>query len=128
VEEYGISIPEGSFTQFPMQWVVRMRTDDVKKMIILHWRYGFFARKAVRNGDPLDRCYYESQAKLAELFGMSVNSRTKVGQFLKRMEEMGYISTIKENIGTGEKVKTRLYITVNDPNILKFSNFNEEIK
>ena len=54
-------------------------------------------------------------------FGMSVNSRTKVGQFLKRMEEMGYISTHKEDTVYEGKVKSRLYIVVNDPNILKGS-------
>jgi hypothetical protein len=121
VEEFDCFVPEGAFIQFPMQWVMDMKGDDVKKMVILHWRFGFFARKAVKEGIPVEKCYYESQGKLAALFGMSVNSRTKVGQFLKRMEEMGYISTHKEDTVYEGKVKSRLYIVVNDPNILKGS-------
>lgn len=111
-------VQEGSFIQFPVQWVLDMKGDDLKRMSLLQWRFDFFASVAEDEGRDIRRCFYESQEKLAVLFGMSANSRTKVGQFLKRMEKDGYISTQKENLQVDGGVKSRIYIVVNNPILL----------
>jgi len=112
------------FIQIPIEWVMELKGDDVKRMLLLQWRFDFFASLAFSEGRDLGMCFYESQERLATLFGMSTNSRTKVGEFLKRMEGMGFISTKRENYKEGGKTKTRLYIVVNNPAILSKYNLN----
>lgn len=111
-----LDIDDSSFIQMPMRWIVEMKSEDVRKMALLQWRFDFFASRALEEGNSIRRCFYESQERLAILFGMSPNSRTKVGQFLKRMESGGYISTTREKM---ELYKERVYIVVNNPILLK---------
>ena len=116
-------VQEGSFIQLPVQWVLDMKGDDLKRMSLLQWRFDFFASVAAEEGRDIRRCFYESQEKLACLFGMSFNSRTKVGIFLKRMEKEGYVSTQRESLKCEDgTVKTRVYIVVNNPILLSKYN------
>jgi len=109
-------IDDGAFIQLPMKWIMDMKSEDVRKMAILQWRFDFFASRAIEQGNSVRKCFYESKEKLAILFGMSPSSRTKVGIFLKRMEKAGYISTTREKM---DNYKERVYIVVNNPTLLK---------
>lgn len=111
-------IREGSFVRFPAKWVFDLSGDDMKKMFILHWRFSFFADQAFREGRDVRRCFYESQQRLALLFNMSANSRTKVGAFLKRMEAQGYLLIDRDTAVIDGELKPRHYIVVNDPALL----------
>lgn len=117
-----LDIQEGSFIQIPVRWVFEMKGDDLKKMSILQWRFDFFANRAAMEGRDVRRCFYESQENLATLFGMSSGSRTKVGSFLKRMEEGGYITVLREKEMIYGSLKPRHYIVVNNPTLLKKYN------
>lgn len=111
----GMEIPEGSFIQLPAHWVFELGADDLRRLMIVQWRFKYFADMAVARGQDVRFCYYESQAKMCELFGMGPGSRSRVSEFLKRMETGGYISVIRS---TGENNKPRHYITVNCPILL----------
>lgn len=122
VEE--LFVKEGSFVCFPSQWVFDLSGEDLKKMFILHWRFKFFADQAFAEGRDVTRCFYESQQKLAVLFGMSENSRTKVGAFLKRMEDRGYVKIHRDTAVVNGELKPRHYIVVNDRMLLGTYNVN----
>lgn len=111
-------VREGTFVSFPAQWGFDLPGDDLKKMFILHWRFNFFASQAFAEGRDVSKCFYESQQKLAILFGMSANSRTKVGAFLKRMEDKGYLKIDRDTTVIDGEMKPRHYIVVNDPRLL----------
>lgn len=111
-------VREGSFICLPVQWIIDLSGDDLKKMAVLHWRFSFFADQAYAEGRDIRRCFYESQHKLATLFGMSPNSRTKVGQFIKKMEKLGYLTVDRQKILVEGEWMPRHYIVVNDPRML----------
>ena len=118
--------PEGSFVQFPIKWVFDLSGDDLKRLMLVWWRFKYFADMAFAEGRPINRCYFESQEKMCLLFGMSTNSRTKVGAFLKRMEKGEYISIHKEKIIIDGKPKPRHYLVVKDESLLR--KYNIETK
>lgn len=114
-----VLIREGAFMCLPVKWIFELSGEELKKMAILHWRFSYFADMALKEGKDIKRCYYESQQKMAILFGMSTSSRTKVGKFLTKMEDEGYLSIIKESTTEEGRIKPRHYIVVNDPRLLE---------
>lgn len=105
---------DDAFMQVPYEWIVNLSGDDLKKMCLLKWRYGFFVNKALSEGNEnLDRVFYESQQSLCRLFGMSDKSRPSVTKFLQRMEEKGYITVTRENYSYDGVIKPRHFIVVN---------------
>lgn len=112
------SFEDDTFTMLPLRWVVELSGEDLKRMILLRWRFSFFAEFASRQGEPVAMCFYESQVALCELFQMSSTSQAKVSAFLKKMEAGGYISIQREKVIINGKSKPRHYIVINDP-ILK---------
>lgn len=117
-------VPEGSFVSLPTLWGFELPGEDLKRLFLLHYRFKYFADQAFARGEDVRRCYYESQEVLCSLFGMSLASRTKVGKFLKRMEESGHISVIREKVMLYGSMKPRHYITVNDPSLLQKYRLN----
>lgn len=111
-------VPEGSFISFPARWAFDLSGDDLKRMTLLHFRFKYFADQAFNEGRDVRRCYYESQQCLCDLFGMAESSRSKVSKFLKKMEEAGYVSIIREKVMLYGSLKPRHYIVVNDSNLL----------
>lgn len=115
-------VPDGSFVSLPTQWGFDLPGEDLKRMFLLHFRFKYFAGQAFESGEDVRRCYYESQETLCGLFGMSETSRSKVSKFLKRMEEAGYVSILREKVMLYGSMKPRHYIVVNDPVLLKKYN------
>lgn len=116
--EESVVIPEGSFVRAPTKWLFELGGDDLRRLLILHFRFKYFADQAFEEGRDVRKCYYESQQRMCTLFGMSHASRTKVGQFLKKMEAGGYITISRSKILIGGKLKPRHYIVVNDPELI----------
>ena len=119
----GMEIPEGSFIQFPAHWAFELSGDDFRRLIIVHWRFKYFADMAVARGQDVRFCYYESQSAMCELFGMGPGSRSRVSEFLKRMEAGNYIHVVRT---MGDNGKPRHYITVNCPMLMEKYNLTEE--
>jgi hypothetical protein len=113
-----LDVKEAPFVQFPYEWVIDLKGEELKRMVLLSWRFDFFAKIASDEGRDIRRCFYESQEKLAVMFGLSPNSRPKISQFMTKMEKAGYISTQRENMNTDGEIRTRIYIVVNNPLIL----------
>lgn len=109
---------DDAFAMLPLRWVTEMSGEDLKRMILLRWRFSFFAEFASRQGESVETCFYESQVALCELFQMSPTSQAKVSAFLKKMETGGYIRIHRDKVIINGKSKPRHYIVVNDP-ILK---------
>jgi hypothetical protein len=83
----------------------------------------------VASGESYDieRVFWESQERLAELLGFSIRSRSKVSEFLARMEEVGYIKQIRTKRFIDGKTKAKNYIVVNNPHIFEqFKGVNNE--
>lgn len=121
-------VPEGSFVAFPTQWIFELSGEDLKRLMLLHFRFKYFADQAFASGEDVRHCYYESQKTLCDLFGMSETSRSKVSKFLKKMEEAGYVSIKREKVMLFGSLKPRHYIVVNDPTLLLKYNLKQEMK
>lgn len=111
-------VPDNSFVAFPTRWAFELPGEDVKRLMLLHFRFKYFADQALEEGADVRRCYYESQHTLCSLFGMSESSRSKVSKFLKKMEEGGYVSITREKVMLYGSLKPRHYLVVNDPALL----------
>ena len=118
MSELGYVAPEEYFIQPPANWMFELGGEDYRRLCILLFRFGYFADMAFENGEDVTRCYYESQKTMCLHFGMSENSRTKVGQFLSRMEKGKYISIVKERMRVEEEWQVRHYIVVNEARLL----------
>lgn len=114
---------DDTFTMLPLRWVLELSGEDLKRMILLRWRFSFFAEFASRQGEPIEMCFYESQVALCELFQMSPTSQAKVSAFLKKMESGGYIKIRREKVILNGKSKPRHYILVNDPTLKEKYNY-----
>lgn len=112
-----ITLKENSFVSIPVCWLFdeRLSGGDLQRLVRLWWRYDYFchiARKKDKLAD-LSKVFYPSQQTLCELLGFGEKSRTKVTDFLKKMEEYGYIERIKSGfVDSNGHVKPRHYITV----------------
>ncbi|HBT0444869.1 TPA: hypothetical protein MA058_003525 [Klebsiella pneumoniae] len=113
-----ISLKDGSFVSVPVQWLFdeRLIPTDLHKLIKLWWRYDYFCYLALQKDKDADltKVFFPSQEALCELFGMSKKSQPKISEFLKRMEEYGYIQRIKSGfVDQSGHAKPRHYIVVN---------------
>lgn len=115
VNNQKITIDDNSFSQVPLWWVFSLEGEDLKRLVILHWRYSFFLSLAKSSGQPFDerKVFYESQGTLCELLGYSAKSRARVNEFISRMESGGYISVIRESAIVNGKKKSINYMQVN---------------
>ena len=113
-----MNIEDEVFTVAPLRWVVELSGEDLKRMLLLRWRFSHFAELASRSGEDVGRSMYESQGSLCKLFGMASSSQPKVSKFLTKMESGGYIKVTREKVMIEGKLKPRHYIVVNDPYLL----------
>lgn len=116
MSESVVNPPEG-FITVPVEWMFNLTGEEMRRMCILRWRYTFFADMA-RKADPdadVTRVFWESQQALCQLLGFAKTSRTKCGLFLKKMEEKGLLTIIREEVVVGARLMPRHYISVNDP-------------
>lgn len=118
MEDMEFSVPEDSFIQIPSGWMFDMNGDDYRRLSILLFRFRYFADIAFEEGRDIKSCYYESQKTMCMLFGMSEKSRTKVGEFLKRMETAGYLTVDRQRMKCDDGWQVRHYIVVNEPRLL----------
>lgn len=117
LDDNEITLKEDSFVSIPTHWLFdeRLIPADLLKLAKLWWRYDYFCFLALsKNKDAdLSKVFYPSQESLCDLFGMSKKSQPKVSEFLKRMEEYGYIERIKSGYVTlSGHAKPRHYIKV----------------
>lgn len=106
----------------PLWWVQELTGPDLKRMCQLRSRYDMFASASLQKDKDCDLRYvmWESQAELAEHLGFSRASRSKVADFLARMEELGAISVIRTTtVNDKGEIRPRNYTVVNDNNLLK---------
>lgn len=118
LDDNEITIKENSFVSIPVYWVFdkRLSGGDLQRLIRLWWRYDYFCHLAKKKDKLADltRVFYPSQQTLCELLGFGEKSRTKVTEFLKRMEEYGYIQRIKSGfVDQSGHAKPRHYIVIN---------------
>lgn len=110
------------YLAIPLWWVDELSGPDLKRMCQLRSRYDFFAYQSLAKDKDCDLRYvmWESQSQLAERLGFSKSSRSKVADFLSRMEELGAISVIRTTtVNDKGEVRPRNYTVVNDNNLLK---------
>lgn len=112
-----ITLREDSFVSMPVCWFFdeRLAGGDSQRLVRLWWRYDYFCFLALQKDSKADlsKVFYPSQEALCELFGMSKKSQTKVSEFLKKMEDCGYIERIKGGyVDSSGNVKPRHYIKV----------------
>ena len=118
MEELGIVEPREGFIQPPTSWMFDLNGDDYRRLCILLFRFGYYADAAFECGEDVRACYYESQKTMCMWFGMSDNSRTKVGSFLKRMENGGYLTITRQRMRVDDEWQVRHYIVVNEPKLI----------
>ncbi|AXN57764.1 hypothetical protein [Acinetobacter phage ABPH49] len=117
-----VEIDERQYVAIPLWWMHIMSDADFKKMCLLRQRYDFFARQALEEDRDcnLMRVMWESQQELGVNIGFSRTSRSRVSEFLSRMEELGIIEVIRETyIDRFGKKKPKHYLTVKDDNLLE---------
>lgn len=119
------------FSVVPTAWMTEKKITmaDLGRLMMLQQRYTFFIQCHVASGESYDieRVFWESQERLAELLGFSIRSRSKVSEFLARMEEVGYIKQIRTKQFINGKTKAKNYIVVNNPHIFEqFKGVNNE--
>lgn len=116
-------IDERQYVTIPLWWMHVMSDADFRKMCLLRQRYDFFAREALKEdrGCNLMRVMWESQQELGLHIGFaSKASRSRVGEFLSRMEQLGIVEVQRETfIDRFGKKKPKHYLTVRDENLLE---------
>lgn len=108
-----VRISERSYLAVPTRWVFddRLSAQDLQRLMKLWWRYDYFKNL---NPDGGEKVFFPSQRALCQLFGLSEKSQPKVSEFLKRMEELGYITRIKTGfVDSAGNAKPRHFIIVN---------------
>lgn len=108
-----VTIREGSYLNVPTVWLFddRLSPQDLQRLMKLWWRYDYFRNLNPEGGDKV---FFPSQQSLCQLFGLSEKSRPKVAEFLKKMEDLGYIRRIKSGFRDASgNAKPRHYIIVN---------------
>ena len=107
-----VKIREGSYLSIPTEWLFdsRLNPQDLQRLMKLWWRFDYFKSLNPEGGDKV---FYPSQKSLCSLFGLSEKSQPKVSEFLKRMEDIGYITRIKSGFrDSSGNAKPRHYIVV----------------
>jgi hypothetical protein len=110
-----VDVDESGFQMVPNLWVFSLPGNDLRRMVLLKWRYEFFlhqARQLDPDCDPA-RVMWESQESLCNLLGFTKASRTKCGKFLIDMEARGLISVIKERQVVAGKNVPKHFIKIN---------------
>lgn len=103
----------GSYIAVPTEWVFdeRLSPSDLQRLIRLLWRYEYFKSLNPLGGELV---FFPSQQSLCGLLGWNENSRTKVSEFLSRMESFGYVRRVRSGFQDSDgNVKPRNYIIVN---------------
>lgn len=111
--ESTVSVREGSYLTVPTSWVFdsRLTPLDLQRLMKLWWRYDYF--KSI-NKDAGDYVFFPSQKSLCQLFGLSEKLQPKVSEFLKKMEDFGYITRIKSGfVDSSGNAKPRHFIIMN---------------
>lgn len=119
------------FSVVPVEWMTdkKISVADLGRLMLLQQRYTFFIQCHVAEGKDYDieRVFWESQERLAELLGFSIRSRSKVSEFLARVEDAGYIRQIRTKQFIEGKTRAKNYIVVNNPHIFEqFKGENDE--
>lgn len=107
-----VKVRKGSYLTVPTTWVFddRLSPQDLQRLIKLWWRYDYFRNL---NPDKGDEVFFPSQKALCQLFGLSEKSQPKVSEFLRRMEDLGYIERIRSGfVDAIGNAKPRHFIVV----------------
>jgi hypothetical protein len=111
--ESTVQIRKGAYLTVPTEWVFdeRLSPQDLQRLMKLWWRYDYFKSLNPSAGEEV---FFPSQKSLCQLFGLSEKSQPKVSEFLKRMEDLGYIKRIRSGfVDTSGNAKPRHFIIVN---------------
>lgn len=117
-----VEIDERQYVAVPLWWLHALSDADFKRMCLLRQRYDFFARESLKRDRNcnLMRVMWESQPELAPKLGFSKASRSRVGEFIVRMETLGIVEVIRETfVDRFGKTKPKFFLTVKDPNLLE---------
>lgn len=108
-----VNLRDGAYLTVPTQWLFddRLSPQDLQRLMRLWWRYDYFKSLNPGGGDEV---FFPSQKSLCHLFGLSEKSQPKVSEFLKKVEDLGYITRIKSGFRDASgNAKPRHYIIVN---------------
>lgn len=117
-----VDIDERQYVAVPLWWLHTLSDADFKRVCLLRQRYDYFARLALSRdkGCDLKRVMWESQPELAPKLGFSKASRSRVGEFIVRMENLGIVEVIRETfVDRFGKTKPKFFLTVKDENLLE---------